>query len=57
MEETTMPLDLNYYYGNEADQFSFYRIPKTLLTDPRYKTYPLKPKFFMACCWTAWACL
>lgn len=30
-------LNLNYYYGNEADQYSFYRIPKVLLTDRRYK--------------------
>ena len=30
-------LNLNYYYGNEADQYSFYRIPKILLTDRRYK--------------------
>ena len=29
-------LNLDYYYGTEADQYSFYRIPKTLLTDPRY---------------------
>ena len=28
-------LNLDYYYGTEADQYSFYRIPKTLLTDPR----------------------
>ena len=39
-----MPLDLNYYYGNEADQFSFYRIPKTLLTDPRYKGITIEAK-------------
>ena len=23
----------DYYYGKEADQFSFYRIPKLLFTD------------------------
>ena len=39
-----MPLDLNYYYGNEADQFSFYRIPKTLLTDARYKSISIEAK-------------
>ena len=35
-EEITMPsnLNLDYYYGNEAEQYSFYRVPKTLLTDP-----------------------
>ncbi len=30
-------LNLDYYYGTEAEQYSFYRVPKTLLTDPRYK--------------------
>ena len=30
-------LNLNYYYGNEADQYSFYRIPKILLTDRRFR--------------------
>ena len=39
-----MPLDLNYYYGNEADQYSFYRVPKTLLTDARYKSVSLEAK-------------
>ncbi len=32
------------YYGNEADQFSFYRIPKTLLTDARYKSISIEAK-------------
>ncbi len=37
-------LNLNYYYGNEADQYSFYRIPKILLTDRRYKDVSLEAK-------------
>ena len=37
-------LNLNYYYGNEADQYSFYRIPKILLTDRRYKSISLEAK-------------
>jgi len=37
-------LNLNYYYGNEADQYSFYRIPKILLTDRRYKGVSLEIK-------------
>ncbi len=32
-----MPLELDYYYGNEAEQYSFYRIPKILFTDSRFK--------------------
>jgi hypothetical protein len=26
-----------YYYGNEADQYTFYRLPKALFTNDRYK--------------------
>ena len=37
-------LNLDYYYGNEAEQYSFYRIPKTLLTDPRYKGVSIEAK-------------
>ena len=37
-------LNLDYYYGNEAEQYSFYRIPKTLLTDPRYKSVSVEAK-------------
>ena len=37
-------LNLDYYYGTEADQYSFYRIPKTLLTDPRYKRVSIEAK-------------
>ncbi len=37
-------LNLNYYYGNEADQHSFYRIPKILLTDRRYKGVSLEAR-------------
>ncbi len=41
-----MPSNLNLddYYGTEADQYSFYRIPKTLLTDPRYKGVSIEAK-------------
>ena len=37
-------LNLDYYYGSEADQYSFYRIPKVLLTDPRYKGVSIEAK-------------
>lgn len=30
-------LDLNFYYGKEAEQFTFYRLPKALITDARFK--------------------
>lgn len=32
-----MSIVFDYYYGNEAEQFAFYRIPKLLLTSPEFK--------------------
>ncbi len=31
-----MGIHFNYYYGKDAEQFSFYRIPKLLFTDKRF---------------------
>lgn len=28
---------LDYFYGDEAEQYTFYRIPKVLFTDPAYR--------------------
>ena len=39
-----MSLELEYFYGNEAEQYSFYRIPKTLFTDLRYKNVSMEAK-------------
>ncbi len=39
-----MPLDLDYYYGNEAEQYSFYRIPKVLFTDRRFRNVSVEAK-------------
>ena len=30
-------LNLEYFYENEAEQFTFFRIPKVLFTDKRFK--------------------
>ena len=27
----------DYYYGDESNQFSFFRIPRQLITDKKYK--------------------
>lgn len=32
-----MSSQFDYYYGNEAEQFAFYRIPKLLITSPVFK--------------------
>lgn len=31
-----MTVNFNYYYGNDAELYSFYRIPKILLVDEAY---------------------
>ena len=31
------PGALKYFYGTEAEQYTFYRIPKVLFTDPGFK--------------------
>ena len=31
------PLKFDYYYGIEAEQFSFYRVPRLLVKDGRFK--------------------
>lgn len=31
------PLTFPYYYGCEAEQYAFYRIPKLLITDERFR--------------------
>ena len=39
-----MCLYLDYFYGPEAEQYSFYRIPKVLLTDQRYRGVSMEAK-------------
>ena len=39
-----MSLKLNYFYGNESEQFNFYRIPKMLFTDRHYKSVSVEAK-------------
>ena len=35
----------DYYYGSEADQFNFIRIPKAMVTDPLFADLSLAAKF------------
>ena len=30
-------MQFDYFYGSQDEQFSFYRIPKVLFTDPKFK--------------------
>ena len=50
------PILHDYYYGNEAEQYTFYRLPKVLFTDSRYKNLSDGAKSFTASCLTVWAC-
>ena len=36
-----MQLNFDYYYGDEAEQYSFYRIPKVLMNDVRFSAVSL----------------
>ena len=33
-------MSFDYFYGGRSDLFSFYRIPKLLFTDPRFRNLP-----------------
>lgn len=37
-------MEFDYYYGDEAEQFSFIRIPKIMLTDERFSVLSLSAK-------------
>ena len=37
-------MTFDYYYGEQAEQFSFYRIPKLLFTDKRFKMISAEAK-------------
>lgn len=37
-------MTFNYYYGSQADQFSFIRIPKILLVGERFKMLSIQSK-------------
>ena len=34
----------DYYYGEQIDNFTFYRVPKALFTSPRYKALSAEAK-------------
>ena len=40
----------DYYYGDESSQFSFYRIPRQLVTGPQFKKSPQTRSCCMASC-------
>src|SRR5574344_1121289 len=41
---TVAKVTLDYFYGDQAEQFSFYRIPKVLFTDERFRNISAEAK-------------
>ena len=46
----------DYYYGIEADQFSFYRVPRLLIKDERFKGLSSDAKLLYLCLWKVKQC-
>ena len=42
-------IQFDYFRGMEAEQYTFYRIPKILFTA---ELFPAKQRFYTVCCWT-----
>lgn len=40
-------VSFNYFYGTQADQYSFYRIPKALFQNDYFRNFPVMPRFSM----------
>ena len=40
----------DYYYGDESSQFSFYRIPRQLVTGPQFKKISTDAKLLYGLC-------
>ena len=36
-EGHSMGIQFDYYYGMQSEQFTFYRVPKVLFTNPQFK--------------------
>lgn len=47
-------LEFDYYYGIEAEQFSFYRVPRLLMKDLR--GLAAMPNFCTGLCSIEWLC-
>ena len=45
----------DFFYGEQANIFSFYRFPKVLFTDSGSGGSQWRPRSSMVFCWTGWA--
>jgi len=44
-------MTFEYFYGNESEQFTFYRNPKILFKDKRFKSISTVAKVLYGLCW------
>lgn len=49
-------IKFDYYYGIEAEQFSFYRVPRLLIKDARFKELSSDAKLLYGLILTGWHC-
>ncbi len=45
-------LELEYYYGKEAEQFTFYRLPKALIITLDLRIFQITPSYYTDLCLT-----
>lgn len=38
-------VEFDYFYNREGDRFSYYMLPKIIVTDERFPTDPIKPSY------------
>ena len=50
-------IQFKYFYGKESDLFTFYRIPKELITNPRFKSLSNDAKQLYGLMRNIWICL
>ena len=46
-------MTLDYFYGQSGELFSYFRIPKALFQDCRFRQLSTEPGRCTAFCWTA----
>ena len=46
----------DYFYGGQLEAFSFYRLPRVLVTGQQFRGLSTDAKLLYRCCWTEWAC-
>ena len=49
-------MNFDYYYGDESNQFAFYRIPRQLITGEDFKKLSTDAKLLYGLYWTVWDC-